>query len=58
MASIQIYFEGGGNFSLTRRAMKIRPEGSMPEGPRAGVGFLRRGQRAPSPPARRSGGAL
>ena len=31
---------------------------SRPEGPRAGAGFLGRGQRAPSPPARGSGGAL
>jgi len=29
-----------------------------PEGPKAGVGFLQRGQPAPSPPARGSGGAL
>ena len=31
---------------------------SRPEGPRAGMGFLGRGQQAPSPPARGSGGAL
>jgi len=31
---------------------------TMPSGPRAVVGFLERGQPAPSPPARRSGGAL
>ena len=32
--------------------------GQVPGGPKAGVGFLGRGQRAPSPPASGSGGAL
>jgi len=35
-----------------------RPRGSRPDGPRAGIVFLGRGQPAPSPPARESGGAL
>jgi len=42
-----------GGMSEARRAEKSRPEV-----PRAGVGFLGRGQQAPSPPARVTGGAL
>jgi len=43
-----------------RRAERRGPKGrrARPEGPIAGVRFLGRGQRAPSPPARGSGGAL
>ena len=36
----------------------LRPVETRPEGPRAGVGFLAGEQRAPSPSARGSGGAL
>ena len=44
-----------------RAANPLPPEGRLkprPEGPRAGIGFLGRGQLAPSPPARGSAGAL
>jgi len=51
VASVQIYFEGR-NFSLTGRGWSWGPKGRSPrpEGPRAGVEFLGRGQQAPSPP--------
>ena len=38
--------------------LTLRPVETRPEGPRAGVGFLGGGERAPSPSTRGSGGAL
>jgi len=46
-------FGGGEFFSLTGRGRSL-----LPEEPRAEVGFLARGQRAPSPLAEGSGEAL
>ena len=44
---------------LVRGGLKIREWGQVrPERPKAGVGFLRRGQPAPSPSVSGSGGAL
>jgi len=52
----------GGNIKVynqwRRSVYNIGGTCSRPEGPRAGVGFLERGQPAPYPPARESGGAL
>jgi len=55
VASIQIYFEWGEIFSLTGRRDEASAQRPKPEGLRAGVGFLVRGQQAPSPSARGSG---
>jgi len=46
VASIQIYFEAAKCFPSQRG----RGQSPRPKGPRVGMGFLGRGQRAPTPP--------
>ena len=54
-----LFFWGVGDFFSRREGTKLRPLAREARRAESGrVGFFERGQRAPSPPARESGGAL